>query len=523
MKFAVSPDGDRIQALEYTEREYTLLTYYFTRKVEDYWKLKTAAKKKGYTWAGWDGTIQFLSETGSIPIGLWNELRQFGIECEIEIEVEGLEELFDDISPDYVKSFIEENVTSRLGYELREYQYIGVHRLLRYKRGLLEIATSGGKTFMLYCFWLYLKKHNLCNKLLIVVPSTSLVNQMYGDFSEYHNHKESELKMARWYSGMDTYKSDSDILVTTYQTLVNKSENLYELFDVIAVDEAHTVNTNSLKKILKNCFDKKYVVGVSGTIITIDNKKTATTFNLQKYVGPIVSKISAKFLIDKGYSSPVKIKCLVLDYMSLKMKSDLATLKLLRKNTDASKVYGMEKSLILESEVRLGFIAKLGANFKGNGIIFFNNVKDKYGLRIYQEIKQLTNKKIVYYIDGETHMSTRQHIIEQMELGDDKVLVASYGTFSTGINIKNLHNLVLGESYKSEIKIVQAIGRGLRKIEGKKNVILFDIVDNFATSVVNPENGENKYVQNYMLSHFTKRKAIYASQGYDIEVLKIKL
>jgi superfamily II DNA or RNA helicase len=146
-------------------------------------------------------------------------------------------------------------------------------------------------------------------------------------------------------------------------------------------------------------------------------------------------------------------------------------------------------------------------------LVLFQSVKDEYGKQIWNRLREITNNKEVFYVDGDTDEKLREEYKERMSTGENKVLVATFGTFSTGISINNLHNIFLVESYKSEILIKQSLGRGMRKMDGKDKVNVIDFVDDFSTP---------RY-KNYLVKHGEARIQIYKNEKFKYQIFKVKL
>lgn len=284
----------------------------------------------------------------------------------------------------------------------------------------------------------------------------------------------------------------------------------------LCVSNCHTAKTTSVKKVLSKCKNADIRFGLSGTI-GID-KDDADAYTLLSLIGPCVNKVSAKFLFgnneeNKQYATPVYIRQIMMDYLPYDKRNDILKLKAKRVEFDGSTMLALEKKLIVDNKDRLNFIVDVISKVQNNSLVLFHNVQDGYGKQICDALKHVlpTNYEI-YYVDGETKQDLRKHYITQMDRNTKsiKIMVASFGTFSTGISINNLSYIFFTESFKSEKIILQSIGRGMRLFEGKEVVNIIDFVDDFSF----------KGFQNYSLKHSYEREEIYKTQGFPYKKIK---
>lgn len=353
----------------------------------------------------------------------------------------------------------------------------------------------------------YLKHKEKMRKMVVVVPNTTLVMQMKDDWEDYANGK-IKMNIRQVYGGSRDNDPNADIIIGTFHSLTKKTIDYYKGVDVVFIDECHQTNTASIKNIIKKCKDSTYRFGLSGTI---KEDNSADFFTVMSLLGPMVKSISPRFLFKEGYATPVKFKIIILDYINEDIKEKLYTL---RKNREmeGSKILALEKNLVVKSRARFNFITDLVSKTTKNTMVLFTNVKDQYGKRIYEWLKENTDK-VCFYIDGSISQEHRDYFKKEMENGQNRVLVASFTTFSTGISIKNIHNIIFIESYKSEIIVKQSIGRGMRQLEGKENFTIIDIVDDFSY---------NDH-RNYLYNHGKARLEFYKGYSSDIKIHKIKL
>lgn len=445
----------------------------------------------------------------------------------------------------------------------RDYQFEGVYRALKHVLCCEELATSAGKTSIFYTYNSYLKHIGIVDKdhkTLLIVPNVTLVNQTAKAFKEFSNglvdwniHKVGGAK-----DSFDIDKfNECDMLIVTYQSLMNmipicledrlanlqlkkidrkkgetkeesqakrasditrlkKKINAAKILDVaskfgtVCVDEAHKSRGNSITNIINSCTNWKYRLGLSGTM-KID-VKYSDFYKMQENTGPLVMTLGAKFLIDNEYSPDVKIKQIYFDYDKnlplvkkyLDIQENKEKKEKMKKQFRDPKQFGqymleIEKDIIFASESRLEFISKFVKKLEKNTLILFSDVKNEYGLNISRQISEWNAN--TFYIDGEIANEDRERFKEVMESEDSVVIVASYGTFATGIDLKRLFHIIFAESTKAEITIRQAIGRGMRNLKGKEEVIIWDLIDDLS---------------GYSLRHSKERMKIYLKQEFKI-------
>ena len=233
----------------------------------------------------------------------------------------------------------------------------------------------------------------------------------------------------------------------------------------ILVSNCHHTNSSSIKKILSKCMHSGWRFGLTGTLT---KKGSADHLTIQQYLGPILVEISPDFLFRNNYATPVSIKVVILDWLSSEYKDKLADLKANSANLEGNELYNLERKLVISNKARLDYIVDFINRTSKNSLVLFQSVKDEYGRNIWNGIREMNSNKEAFYVDGDTKENLREEYKSRMETGENKVLIATYGTFSTGISINNLHNIFLVESYKSEVLIKQSLGRGMRKMAGKE-------------------------------------------------------
>lgn len=512
MRVSLTENKDYIVVEEASKLEQKQLEISFRKKIKNHWvnpKVRAGV---------WDGSFNFFERGKFISSGLWKELIDVCDKFNHPINKSFINDLIDsDIKKSDVESFFDDYFENSK-ITPRYYQIEAVYKFVKYKRMISEIATSAGKTLIIFMIFVYLKHLYALDgiddfKMLMVVPNTSLVIQGYEDFQEYSEGTDFKMMMVSGETGNHSKKKldDYDIVVGTYQSLVKKNTKFISRFDAVMVDECHIVAAASLKKILTKSISADYKMGLSGTT-GVGNH--AEGFTIQQHLGPLIYKISPTELIEGNYATPVHVSVFELDYTTMKNKKNLRELSN-RKNYDKRKLLKLEKKLAATDPRRLHFIIKLIEKSNKNSLVLFSSVEAGYGKKIFDTLRSRNNDREILYVDGGTHADVRESHKAKMEEKDNIVLVASFGTFSTGISIKNLHNVYLVESYKSEKIIKQSIGRGMRLLQDKKKVNIIDIVDDFRVS--------KKSKANYLYRHGLERREIYNREEFPVKVYKFNL
>ena len=438
----------------------------------------------------WDGKIRLYNMmNGEIYFGLIPYIEEFAKRNDIDIEYKGdVNATQSSFTYGVCKGFVGNIKPKSNGksIKLRDYQTDAVVHAIRNNRSLLLSPTASGKSLIIYL----LSRWYESNRILILVPTTSLVEQMYTDFLDY-GYLES--KMQKIYQGY-TKDISSEVTISTWQSLYKMPRKFFEQFGCILGDEVHLFKAKSLTNIMNKMHMTKYRHGFTGTL---DGTQTHRLI-LEGLFGSVNKVTSTKELMEKKTLAKLKIKCIVLQYPD-------ADCKFMKDQN-----YQDEVDLIVRDERRNKFILNLTTHLKGNTLVLFQFV-EKHGAVLYDMMKDLNRK--VFYVHGGTDTQTREEIREITENEKNAIIVASYGTFSTGINIRNLHNVVFSSPSKSRIRVLQSIGRGLRTTNDKTGATLIDIADDFTW----------KSKQNFTLRHFMERINIYNEEEFDYTIKNLKI
>ena len=499
MNISLSDDKKFLIINSCTEHEYEQLKTSLTKKIEG-WRFHPLVKK-----GVWNGEISFIKKN-KIPSGLWKEVVDICKEYDLEFSLNGITEIFDTVlTEDSFESWAND-FFAKSDIKPRDYQISAAYKILKYRRCLAELATSAGKTLISFMVIAYLMEVLGKKKILMIVPNVSLVVQASGDFEEYNKQRVS-LKIQQIYSGVKIRPS-SNIVIGTYQSLVKYDEDYFNQFDVVLIDETHKAKAASIQKITDKCWHCDYRFGLSGTI---PKRGTVDRLSLMSALGPLVTQIKANYLQDEGHIAQCKVIQFHMDYATVEQKGAFADLS--KNSYDRQRLFGLEQNFINQDEKRLNFISQIINKCTSNSLVLFHKID--YGEKIYNKLKEVTNKKI-YYVDGGVSSDLREEFKSRMEKNDDVIIVASYGTFSTGISIKNIHNIFFTESFKSEVIIRQSIGRGLRKHHAKDVVKIYDFIDDLRFK------DESVDWTNYTFRHGMERRKIYKEEKFPFEVHDIK-
>lgn len=490
-----------------SDEEYVAFRKFFKRKDKGsyYNPLYTAGISDGYD--------DFVKNQYYVGSGLWNEIYELSSQTGIACNLAGLENLHGWFDENHARDF-SDLLLQGTKYSPYGFQMDGFLRAMKYKFCMLEFATSAGKTIISYMITTYAKSLGLVSrkkKMLIVVSNkTDLVNQTHKKFVEEYSNGYVPLDIMLM-GGKSKYTDEAydqcEVIITTYNSLIRRDKDFFKDIGCIIIDEAHSAAGKSIETALRECKNVSLRIGLSGTI-DID-KGFSTLFKIQENLGPIVMKYTAKQLMDEGYSPDVLVQMIQLYYDEVMTDSIRDYKKLLKNGKDmylkpedfGKDMYHIEMKLIRECQARIDFISRLTNKLGKNTLILFNDVQGEYGMLLTAKLQENPDRQ-TYYIAGNISNKERDRFKAIMEANDNVTIVASYKTFSTGIDINRLHHILLAESFKAEILIRQTIGRGMRRHESKTEILIIDLVDMFG-----------KYVK----SHSYERITIYNEQQFKVE------
>ena len=442
----------------------------------------------------WDGRIRLWNtQTKQLYRGLVPYVAKFCEERNYEWDYEN-EDFDEEFSLAEAKEFVEK---LRPKHAPRDYQLDAFVHAIRTRRSLLLSPTASGKSLIIYLLSRFLQYRKL-KRGLIIVPTVSLVEQLTSDFKEYSetNGWDVSANIHKVYQGQDK-DTDKFLTISTWQSLYKMPKKWFAQFDFVIGDEAHQFKAKSLTDIMTGLSNAKYRIGTTGTL---DGTKTHRLV-LEGLFGSVRKVITTKELMDAKHLASFQIKCLLLRH------SDAIC--------QASKnfTYQQEIEYLVLNESRNRFISNLALSLNGNTLVLYQYV-DKHGRILHDLISaKLGADRKVFFVHGGTDVDIREEIRGIVEKETDAIIVASFGTFSTGINIRNLHNIIFASPSKSRIRNLQSIGRGLRRSETKDEAQLFDIADDM----------RYKKHENYTLRHFAERIRIYTEEKFNFKIYKIEL
>jgi superfamily II DNA or RNA helicase len=380
--------------------------------------------------------------------------------------------------------------------EIRDYQVEAVKTALDKERTLLLSPTASGKSFIIYTTLRYHLEAG--RKCIIIVPTTSLVEQLFTDFEDYSsaNGWSTTTHVQKLYSGF-TKEFTKDVLITTWQSIYLQPKSWFKQFNVIFGDEAHQFKAKSLTTVMEKMDNIRYRIGTTGTL---DNKKIHRLV-LEGIFGPVHRVTTTKALMDSNKLATLNIMCVILKYSEEIRKA--------RKNN----TYQDEMDFIVGFEPRNKFIRNLAIKSTGNTLVLFQYV-EKHGKILYELIKQKAHdERKIFFVYGGTDVTDREAIRHITESESDAIIIASFGTFSTGINIPSIENVIFASPSKSKIRNLQSIGRGLRMKDGKTTCNLFDLADDLHW----------KSWKNHTLNHAAERYKTYAEEDFKTKIVEVQL
>ena len=453
--------------------------YYFIKKYKSYW----------------DGFYYFYNNKKHLlPKGFYHILYAFAKHKKYILQFDDSITNYCsiDISKDKILSFCDKLWLPITPYE---HQIEGVLKALSHKNCIIQSATGSGKTLMIYCLCRYFLTKKKTTKILIIVPTTNLIIQAKNHFKEYSKYTSS-------FNIVDDVQTISagkekiirkPITISTWQSIYKQNIKYFKQFNVIIGDEAHYFKAKNLLGIIKKCVNLDYKIGFTGTI----NNDSYQKYCLQGFFGNILNIVDHQTLAKKNIVTPVQINNIVIKYKKEEIEKNYFMLR---------SSYFNEKEFIATHKERNECILKYINNLTGVILILFE-LKDTHGLILFNNYTKIYNKKNSYYITGDMNGTEREEQKQNIAKETDACCFASFGVFSEGLDLPNINHIIFASSYKSKIKILQSIGRGVRKHKNKKVVIVHDFIDDFGL------------YENYIIKHSQERKKIYKNEGFIVKDL----
>jgi len=477
----------KVHSDESTAKE---LSNFFTFKVPNHEFVPAFRKKR------WDGKIRLFNYASrTIYAGLLDHVEVFMKDRGYEYEKTNFNLV--PFSAEYIDEWLSDQTIYSDGKEItpHDYQLNAVKTAILENRILLLSPTGSGKSLIIYLILKFLLEHTETGKFLIVVPTTGLVNQLSNEFIEYSNR---DLAWSRGihciYSGQEK-ETKKRIVVSTWQSIFRQKPEFFKDFRGIFGDEAHLYKAKSLLSLMQKMRDCPFRIGTTGTLDGVNCHKLM----IEGMFGKCRKVTTTKKLIDNKVLSNLDIKCLLFSYSD----EEKAQIK--------KAPYAQEIEWIVKNSKRNKFICDLVEHLEGNVLLLFNYV-DHQGIPLFKYLEK-HSKKDAFMIYGKTDGDEREQIRKIVDKNTNSVLVASYGTTSTGINIKNINYVIFASPSKSIIRIQQSIGRGLRKSDIKDSVIVYDLGDDL----------KHLSYRNHTLRHMDERIDLYNTEGFPFTINKIRL
>ena len=439
-----------------------------------------------YKLGRWDGKVGFFGLGGNGYVNhldtIINILQESGVEIEeIDDKRQKVDLQFDKIDKNYFanKTWPKGHLCEGQNIELRDYQVDVVNNFLKEPQSLQEVATGAGKTIITACL------SSLCEKFgrtVVIVPNKSLVTQTEEDYVNV---------------GLDVgvYFGDRKELNKTHTICTWQSLNILDKKDkagestlslatfldgvkTVIIDEVHQAKADVLKKLLTHHLKNSPIRwGLTGTV----PKEQFEFQSILAGIGPVVNQISAKELQDKGVLSKCHVNVVQLI------------------DTEVYKNYQEELKYLVTNDKRLEYLGKLINRIKdsGNTLVLIDR------LTAGKRLAEIIDDSV--FIQGETKLADRKEQYDEISDSDNKVIIATYGVASVGINIPRIFNLILIEPGKSFVRVIQSIGRGIRKAKDKDFVQIWDLTSSCK----------------FAKRHLTHRKKFYKEANYPFTIEKV--
>lgn len=437
----------------------------------------------------WDGKLRLLnSRNGLIYKGLYEKIKQFGEFNDYNVACNFDKELGTPISPEALLAFVK---SLKLKLVPHDHQIKAFREAIDKRRVTILSPTASGKSLLIYLITSYFNEDSQ-KPSLIIVPTINLVRQMAGDFIEYDSRCEKKIKLIM--GGETTeVKKNHRYVISTWQSIYEEDPDFFNQFGTIIGDEAHNYKAKVIRGMLEKATDVPNRIGTTGTLDGTECNELILT----GLFGSVFKTISSVELMEKKLLTPVKIKAILLNHTDFK-----------KQNTPKMD-YQSEIAYINAHEKRNAFITRFCGDLKGNTLLLFNHV-ETHGILLYNIMIARGLGDKTHLIHGGVDVDDREEIRKLLEKNTGINLIASVGTFSTGANVKNLHNIILAAPSKSKIRVLQSIGRGLRLHDSKDVCNIYDFGDDISG-------------QNYTLKHFIQRIEYYAAEGFDYKIIKLEI
>lgn len=455
----------------------------------------------------WDGIKKMYNRRNKrLHVGLLEDLLKWCVAQEYSFYVDPQLIPQSTISREEVKDIIDEVIKPHddgKQISVREHQLDGIVHMLNSGRSLVKSSTSSGKSLIIYCVMRFyqLMDEFEDRSMFLIVPSKGLVEQMYNDFDNYSNKGQGTgwnvvTHVQRIHQDYSKHVN-KQMVITTWQSLNDMPKWLLNEAGALFVDEVHKASASVLTNMIESATGCGIRHGLTGTF----HEAKCHIMSVKALFGKLKTVMTARQLVDKGYGTETLVQMVFLHYSqneregyAERMKGKKGTIK-----------YQEELMYLYHNPNRFAFVQNLVHTLKGNTLVLFDRV-DEYGRVLYADA--IKRGEDAYFISGEVSAEDRERIRTMLEDKDGAVVYASVATMSTGVSIKNLHNMVNTASTKSKITILQSIGRLMRKHPSKDHANLFDLVDEVCV--------DGK--PNITYGHVEDRLKFYLSEKFKVKV-----
>jgi len=471
----------------------------------------------------WDGKIQLFNlKTFQLPLGLLpnliNFLKRKKIKFlynekefkKIEFPIEKITEFL--IEEKKLQNKLNEKRKDKDKIKFLLYQIKAFFLSLQKNKCIIQSPTASGKSFIIYLFikFLLINKKEL-NKILLIVPKKSLVFQMKNEFIFYWDDLHNKIHTI---VAGSLKTSQKQIHISTWQSIYNLPKSHFYQYKILIIDECHLAKAPSIKKITENCINSSFRLG---TTATIENNNYKIIF--KGNFGNIYETEKTSVLIEKKLLPDIIIHNIIIKH-PLETRLSIAALN--------HKNYNYEIKIALQNKNRYKYLLNVIKSINKNCLILFKRIQ--FGKKLYNDLKESIDNKQIFYIDGKIKVDIREEIRTKMEIDNNIILLAIDKIFSTGINIKNLHYIIITLFNKSKIPVMQTIGRGLRTHTNKKCINIIDFVDDMQLTAKEKQEFEHKHKniklhtkRNLLLQHFYDRIKIYKEEKFDYKIIRKEL
>ena len=477
----------------------------------------------------WDGTIHLINlSKKTFPVGLLPKIISF---CKEQNYDFSLDEKYKETETGLTEQDIHDFIFSKKYYSKqkeitpREDQVLAITRALTEKRCINICPTSFGKSLCIFIEAMYHVQLN--RKVLIIVPTVNLVTQFSNDIKDYCTGSDCtgtdnawEMPNIQEIKAGKTKKifPETEIVITTWQSAYKLGCDWFNQFSAIILDECHKAKAVCIKQIFDGATEVLYRTGWSGSL----KDSSLTGLQAEALLGPIKVITDTAALMEQGVVADLTIQIVSLQYPPNTVK-ELNDYFKTKQETTGNNTYVDEIKFLENYRNRNNLLLKLAGCFDNTGLILYNHIA--HGKELYRLARLMYPERNIYRIDGtivernDRKFKSYDLLKNDIEKEKDAILICSFGVFSTGISIKNLHYILFSVPIKSYIRTIQSIGRGLRVSNTKNKITLIDVVDDLRTRT---KAGKIKK-ENYAYKHFLERFAIYEEQKFKYNIMPINI